>query len=81
MGMGSFQINVEKLKTMSLSKTTVGAWATSTKGKEQLLVVQLVNMDVDKKLFVHSLDLTVLNSYIILPSCKGKISHITLCWK
>jgi hypothetical protein len=41
MGMGSFQINVEKLKRMSLSKTTVGAWATSIKRKEQLIVPQL----------------------------------------
>jgi hypothetical protein len=41
MGMGSFQINVEKLKLMSLSETTVGAWATTTKGTECLIVVQL----------------------------------------
>jgi hypothetical protein len=33
-------------------------------------------MEVDKKLFFHLLDLTVLNSYILLSSCGGKkISH------
>jgi hypothetical protein len=38
--MGSFPINVEKLRNLS-SKTKVGAWATTTKGTEWLIVLQL----------------------------------------
>jgi hypothetical protein len=78
--MGNFPINVEKLKILSLSKTKVGAWATSTKGTEWLIVLQLNSEHgcEQKKLPFHFLDLTVLNSCIILPSCRGKISHMKL---
>jgi hypothetical protein len=51
MGMGSFSINVEKLKNMTLSKTKVGAWATLTKGTEWLIVVRLVSEHGQKIIF------------------------------
>jgi hypothetical protein len=34
---------------------------------------------VDKNLFFHLLDLTVLNNYIILSSCSGRIDHPKFC--
>jgi hypothetical protein len=52
---GNFCEEHEGLKNLSLSGTTFVTWAVSAKGTEWLVATQLENMEMDKKLFFHSL--------------------------
>jgi hypothetical protein len=71
----TFMMNMEKLN-LPLLKTTIDMWTTLTKGTEWLLAIQLVREHGSgQKTFFHLLDLTTLNSYIILLSWCSKTNY------
>jgi hypothetical protein len=69
-----------KLKNLSLSQTTTGTWATSTKRTKWLIAIQLVKKHSSGQTFFHLLDLTTLTGYIILSSCGSKFTTENLVW-
>jgi hypothetical protein len=61
-------INLLKLKNPSLLQTTVSAWAMLAKGTEWLAAIHLENMEMDRKLFFHLMDLCGTSLLFLYPA-------------
>lgn len=65
---------------LSPLKTTVGKWTMLTKRTEWLTAIQLSGEDgSEQRIIFHLLDLTVLNSYILLPFHGSQTDHQKFC--
>jgi hypothetical protein len=67
-------MNMVKLNTLLLVKTTVGIWATLIKGTQWQTATQFVaKTEADNNYFFISW--IILNSYIILSFCGSRTEH------
>jgi hypothetical protein len=70
-----FVTNMGKLEDLSSLKTTISTWGAKTKEIEWLIPIQLVREQWSEQKIFYFLDLTTLNSSIILSYCSSKTDH------
>jgi len=71
-------MRIETLCNLPKCKTTTDTWGMWTREwlHDEHLLHQQTDLEVDKRTFsFHLLDLMILNSYILLTSCRAKLLH------